>query len=311
MKYVFMINPAAGRGKKYNKLIDDIKSYFAVHPGCYEIVVSEKKGDILKKSKQFAESGEEHTIFACGGEGTCFEVLNGIAGYGNITVGVIPIGSANDFLKYFGNENKSLFLDLGEQLGGKNIYIDSVKADEYYCINGCSAGMDAIVARDMTIFKHLPLVSGPAAYKLAIVKTFLGKIGVNIELTIDGKKQPKKNCLFAFVGNGPVYGGGYMAAPKACPFDGVLDYAVVDTINRFKVLPFLKDYEKGDYDSYKFCSTGRCKTLSFRADKPIPVNLDGEIFERKKMTFSIVKDMFSFRLPLSLAEKYAKNVNVL
>ena len=112
-------------------------------------------------------------IFACGGEGTFYEVLNGAIGCDNINLGVIPCGSANDFLKYF--ENTESFIDISAQVSGETIKMDAIKAGDRYCINGCSAGMDAIVARDMSIFKNWPLISGKAAYNLAIIKTFIGK----------------------------------------------------------------------------------------------------------------------------------------
>ena len=60
-----------------------------------------------------AESGEELRIFAAGGEGTAFEVLNGVVGFDNVSIGVIPCGSANDFLKYFGNKEE--FFDIAKE----------------------------------------------------------------------------------------------------------------------------------------------------------------------------------------------------
>ena len=118
-------------------------------------------------------------MFACGGEGTVFEVLNGTVGYSNVELGVIPCGSANDFLKFF--ESRDNFLDIAEQIDGETVEMDLIKAGKNYCLNGCSVGMDAIVARDMSIFKNWPLVSGSFAYTLAIVKTFLGKLGITAE----------------------------------------------------------------------------------------------------------------------------------
>lgn len=300
MRYVFIINPAAGKKDKYLDLVPKIEEFFKDKQEEYKILFSKNRGDAGVKARKEAETGDEVLIFACGGEGTVFEILNGVAGYNNVTLSVVPVGSANDFLKSFGNEHKEKFFDLNELINGFTVDMDVIKADEFYCLNGCSVGMDAVVASNMALFKHWPLVSGPMAYKLAIVKTFLGKLGVRLELKIDDNKPITDNLLFAVVGNGPAYGGGYYATPKALPFDGHLDYTTIKTISKLKIPFFLKDYENGNCEKFSFCSTGSCQKLSFKANKPLPINLDGEIFERSEMQFEILKDFIKFRLPKSL-----------
>ncbi len=301
MRYVFIINPAAGKKEKYLDFVPKVEEFFKDRNDEYKILFSKNRGDAGLKARKEAETGDDLLIFACGGEGTMFEILNGVAGYNNVTLTATPIGSANDFLKSFGNEHKEKFFDLNEIIDGVTIETDVIKADEFYCLNGCSVGMDAVVARDMSLFKNWPLVSGPMAYKLAIVKTFLGKIGVKLQLRIDDNEPIFDNLLFAVVGNGPVYGGGYYATPKALPYDGHLDFTTVKTISKIKIPFFLKDYENGNCEKFSFCSTGVCQKFSFKANKPLPINLDGEIFERAEMSFEILKDFIKFRLPKSLA----------
>ena len=194
MRYLFFINPVAGKGKGQEKIAESIKNYFKENGGDYRIIVTEHKGHAQKLAKIEAETGEQITMFACGGEGTVFEVLNGVVGYDNVTLGVLPCGSANDFLKYFG-ESKS-FLKIDSQMNGGSVEMDIIKAGDYYCLNGCSVGMDAVVAREMSTFKKWPLVSGSFAYTLAIVKTFLGKLGITANISVDGEKPQKKNCFY-------------------------------------------------------------------------------------------------------------------
>lgn len=301
MKCVFIINPVAGKGKGEEMLVDPIKKYFSANGGEYEIVVTSKAGDVLKAAKAVAQSGEKVRIFACGGEGTAFEAVNGIVGFDNVELGVLPCGSANDFLKFF--ERKEPFLDIAESVNGIAKSIDLIKANDRYCINGCSVGMDAVVADDMRLFKRLPGVSGRLAYKLAIVKTFLRRIGMKVRMKIDGEYVGEKDCLFAVCANGPYYGGGFKSCPDADPFDRKLDFTVVDTISKFKVLSFLKSYENGEHAKFDFCTLGRCESMEIEADKPFPVNLDGEIVHDIRVKFEIVKKAVKFVVPLSLAEK--------
>ena len=228
MRYVFIINPVAGKGKGPEAIIPKIKECFGGKEN-YTVHVTRYKGEAREIAETQAKTGDNIRIFACGGEGTFFEVLNGIVGYDNVEIGVIPCGSANDFLKCFAE--KDAFLNIKEMSRGVAVELDLIKADDLYCINQCSVGMDAIVADRMQKFKTLPLVSGKMAYNLAIIKLFLGKIGLDLKIKLDDKIEITKNCLFAVCANGKVYGGGYTSAPNALPFDGKLDFTIVDTIS--------------------------------------------------------------------------------
>ncbi len=309
MRYIFIINPAAGKGKIQKDIYNKIKACFPKREENSAVYFTEFKGEAVNIAKNEAKKGGEIKIFACGGEGTVFEVLNGIIGFENASIGVIPCGSANDFLKFF--KSSAPFSDLAAQIKGKSVKIDAIKANDFYCLNGCSIGMDAVVARDMQIYKRLPLVTGPLAYNLAIVKTFLGKIGISAKISLDGKKSFFSNCLFAVAANAPFYGGGYMAAPKADPFDGQLDFTLVEKISKLKIPNFLNKYKKGKHAEFDYCVLKTCRTMEFSSEKPVPVNLDGEISEISKMKFEIAPKAVNFILPEGVeVENVNKKLNV-
>ena len=301
MRYVFIVNPVAGKGKGPGTVVPKINEYFKNGEN-YTVYVTSYKGEAREIAELQAKTGDDVRIFACGGEGTFFETLNGVVGYDNVEIGVIPCGTANDFLKCFGK--KELFFDIPEISEGEAVELDLIKADDLYCINQCSVGMDAIVAERMQKFKKIPFVNGKTAYTLAIIKLFLGKIGLDLNIKIDDKIEIKKNCLFAVCANGPVYGGGYTSAPYATPFDGKLDFTIVDTISKIKVLSFLKSYSEGTQEKYDYCAMGNCQSMEIYADKPFPVNLDGEITPKTHVKFEIVKKAIKFILPKSLAKEY-------
>ena len=301
MRYVFYVNPAAGKGEIQESIISSIKSYFADKSEEFKIHITKAVGDARADARREAETGDDIRMFACGGEGTVFEVLNGIAGYSNVELGVIPCGSANDFLKFF--ESRDNFLNIGEQIDGEAVEMDLIKAGDNYCLNGCSVGMDAVVARDMSIFKKWPAVSGSLAYNLAIVKTFLGKLGITADISVDGETPQRKNCLFAVIANAPYYGGGYKGAPDAVPYDNKLDFTLVDNISKLKILKFLGLYKKGEHKSLDCCTLKNCHSMEFTAEKPIPVNLDGEIIETKHMRFELVKNAVKFVIPAGVKNK--------
>ncbi len=299
MRYVFYINPAAGKGTAQENIINSIEEYFSNKNDDFKIHITSAVGDAQTQARREAQTGDDIRMFACGGEGTVFEVLNGIAGYNNVELGVIPCGSANDFLKFF--KTRQEFLNIDEQIDGETVEMDLIKAGDKYCLNGCSVGMDAVVARDMSIFKKWPFVSGSFAYTLAIVKTFLGKLGITADISVDGEVPQRKNCLFAVIANAPYYGGGYKGAPAAVPYDNQLDFTLVDKISKLKILKFLSIYKKGGHESLDCCTLKRCTSMEFTSEKPIPVNLDGEIIETHHMKFELVKNAVKFVLPKSIA----------
>ena len=307
MRYVFIINPAAGKGKVVKKLGLEIAEYCSYHKLEYSVQVTTTSGDAKRFAHEHAVKGDEVTIFLAGGEGTVFEALNGVMGFDNVTLAVIPIGSANDFLKFFPKEKKGAFRNINDQIAGKPIKMDVIKAGEYYCLNGCSAGMDAVVAKYMSVFRRIPLVSGSMAYKLAIVKCFLGKIGCRLTLNADGKDLGTKDCLFAVVANGPAYGGGFLAAPNAVPFDGKLNFTIVDGIGKLKILRFIGKYKKGQVDGLSFVHGSCGEKISIKSDVKVPINLDGEIFEAQTMDFEIIKSAVKFLIPSSLVNSLIKN----
>ncbi|MBR4761451.1 MAG: diacylglycerol kinase family lipid kinase [Clostridia bacterium] len=309
MKYLFIINPTAGKGNRQEDIIKGVKAFFSGKDADYEIYLTTAPGDAKQKANTAAKSGEDLTVFACGGEGTVFEVLNGIVGFSNVVLGVVPCGSANDFLKFF--PDSTPFSDIAAQIDGVAVLTDIIKANEYYCLNGCSVGMDAVVARDMSIFKRWRGVSGPMAYKLAVLKTFFGKIGVSVELSVDGGEPRREDCLFAVIANAPYYGGGYKSAPEANPFDNELDFTKVDTISKLKVPKFLSLYEKGEHGVLDYCTLKRCSAMEFCAKSPVPVNLDGEIIETKNMRFEIVKGGVRFVLPRPVYESVKNSLKVI
>ena len=229
-------------------------------------------------------------------------MLNGAYGFSNVNLGVIPCGSGNDFLKFF--DSAEQFSSVEEQVSGRAVPMDVIKVDDLCSINICSLGMDAVVADNMTAFKNLPLVSGSLAYKLAIVKTFLGKLGQKVKVTIDGECLGTFDTLFAVCANGPVYGGGYKSSPSANPMDGRLEWLVVEKISRLQILRFLKLYERGVHEDLPCCRHGHCSVMEIEAEKDEPINLDGEIIHRKKIKFELVKNAVRFVLPRGVYEKY-------
>lgn len=305
MRHIFIINPTAGKRKLQSVIISEVKRIFAPRSD-YEIFITSREDEAREIALREAKKGDEVRFYACGGEGTVFEILNGMVTFPNASLTTVPCGSANDFLKFFGD--KQAFLNIEDLVDGVPLKLDLIRANEFYCINQCSVGMDAIVAREMQIFKNWPLVSGSMAYKLAVIKVFLGKIGLKINIKVDDTNKGAKDCLFAVCANGPIYGGSYLSAPRANPLDKKLDYLIVGNMSKFEVFSYLKKYEKGTHIELEKCEYGNCTSMVISADKEFPLNIDGEIIMRDRAEFEIIKDGVQFIVPKGVAE--ALNVEI-
>ena len=105
MRHLFIINPAAGKRGTTPQLEALLEKLTFPH----EVVYTQQEGDARRFTQEAARSGEAVRIYACGGDGTLNEVVNGAAGLSHVAVTNVPKGTGNDFLKIFGPHYRTLF----------------------------------------------------------------------------------------------------------------------------------------------------------------------------------------------------------
>lgn len=294
-KIAFIINPVAGK-KRYSQPILSSIGEYSMGRSNVEVYYTKARQDATDIARRLAQSGEKIRIFACGGDGTLNEVLNGIVGHNNVELGCIPAGSGNDFIKTFGR--KEDFLNIESQVNGHTKRIDIIKSNDMYAINICSIGLDAKIGANMIRFKKIPLVTGALAYNLSIFYCLFSKISTNITIKIDDNEEISGEYVFALAANGRYYGGSYMGAPFALYDDGLLDFVLVKTVSRLKVAEFLNRYSKGTHLDLDYVSWFRGKKMVLTAnDRKAYLNADGECTSVSKAVFEIVPAIVDFIVP--------------
>ena len=297
MKQVFILNPAAGKGAPALQLREQIDAVFTGRD--VEICVTDAPGEATSLVRSRAMQGNPVRFYACGGDGTLREVVAGVQGCQNAEVACVPCGSANDFVRIF--RGAGSFLDLSAQAAGLAVPLDGIDCGGKLAIGLCALGMDAAVAYKMIRYKHLPLVSGPMAYNLAIVDCFLHRIGCDLEVTMeleDGSEQVETGrFFFALAANGQYYGGGYRGAPMASPTDGLLDFVLVRAMRRVRIPGFLKKYKAGEHLSLPVCLHARGRRMRVRAAQPAVATADGECFVTREAAFSVMPGAVRFVVP--------------
>lgn len=305
MRHVFIVNNFAGRGKVTAQLIPRIEAYFAEKGGAYEIVATACPGDAAEIARRFASTGEELRLYACGGDGTLHEVVNGAVGFGNVEVGCFPCGSGNDYVASFGSAEA--FLDVAGQVEGSSVEVDLMRTDGIYSINQCSMGFDAAVADNVRLFKGKPLVSGSAAYLLSIFYTFMGRLGHEMTVTLDDGETESGRFLFAIAAKGRYQGGGIRSAPEASPTSRSLNLMMVRAVSHGRFLSLLPRYRKGAHlTAADVVSSRTCRAVTVQAETELPVVMDGEIIRRTAITTELVEKGLRFILPATVAVKAGK-----
>lgn len=298
MKHIFVVNPAAGQGK--NKAMDFIKPRIEEVCGKYsldyEIYPTSGRGDGIRFVKERAALGDEVRFYACGGDGTLYEVVNGAYGFDNAQVAVVPLGSGNDFVRYFGT--KEDFLNLEDQINGTVATLDLIKCGDEIAINQCSMGMDAEVCAKQGSIKKYPLVTGEGAYYIGCLYAIARKFKNRFTITIDDEPPVTLDALFCFIGNASYYGGGFRAAPLAKPDDGLLDIVLVESkVSRLKLVSLLEPYKKGEHLDWEITHFKRGKNIKIHAVTPAAVNVDGECQYVTDASFELIEKGIKFLIP--------------
>lgn len=161
MQHIFIINPTAGKVDASVALIPQIHaaaSRAGLHP---TIEVTRRAGQARDLAAQYAAGGEEVYLYACGGDGTLNEILQGTVGHPNAAIGCVPCGSGNDYVRNFGTQAQ--FLDLDAQLAAQPFATDVIRTPQGCGIEIYAAGIDAQVANGIPKWRRVPFCGGYCA----------------------------------------------------------------------------------------------------------------------------------------------------
>lgn len=305
MKHLFIINPAAGKYDKTGEFTQRIREACDKRCLAYEILVSRAPGDCTKIAQSAAATGDPIRIYACGGDGTLNEIVNGVAGHMNAAVTHFPGGSGNDFIKLFSEPDA--FKDLNRLLDSEVATLDLIRCQkDNYALNICSVGFDARIGTGVGKYKRLPLVSGSGAYILSTGINLVKGIYRHYTVEIDGTEYRGDKTLIC-VANGRWYGGGFYPVPDAEPDDGLLDVLLVKGVSRLTVANVIGKYKAGKYQELPdIIQHFRCKKVSIRCDCESEINLDGELLMGKDIDFEIVPQSIRFFYPKGLSYRAKK-----
>ena len=300
MKHFFILNPAAGKGKRFEKIIEQIHTLCKERGVDYVVHITERIGEATEFVKKCCKSTTERLRFyACGGDGTINETASGLIGCDNAELGVIPMGTGNDFVRNFENQEK--FLDIEAQLDGEAKKIDIIRYNDKYSVNMINVGFDCEVAKQAARNRRNVFVPSKIAFIVGVVQKFFSMPGVKAKLIIDGVEQKQSQFQLCAIANGSYCGGGFYAAPISFLNDGTVDICTINPVTRMKLLKLVGYYKAGTYLEKKIAPDiikyKKCSSIEMQFEEPTDISVDGEIERVSSLTITTVRNALSFCVP--------------
>lgn len=310
-KWLVILNPHAGsgRGKKDQAVLLKMlnKSGFE-----YVLNVSEFPKHTIQLTIRAIEKGFRNLIVA-GGDGTLNEAVNGIftqtvCSPEEITIGMIPVGTGNDWIKTFGipkEYNAAIQIikngDSMRQDVGRISFTENDLAKTCYFANMAGFGFDAMVAEKTNRLKNKGR-TGISLYLQALGSSFWNYQTARTRIVIDG--QEINELIFsASIGIGKFNGGGMMQAPGAIPNNGKFQVTIIRKIGIFGILRNLAGLYSGEFIKDARVSTHEAIHVLISSAQNIAGEADGEILGDNKFEISL----FSQKLNVIYnPEKYLK-----
>ena len=286
--YQIIFNPTAGK-KKATKGLQTVCAMLKARGVAYQVHQTAEARDAEKIARRLTRAGASHLI-VLGGDGTLHEVLNGIEDPARCKLGLVPLGTGNDFAEAMGlpmdtKQAVQLILD------GDAKPVDYLQVGNRRCMNVAGFGMDVEVLERC----HRGKLKGKIKYLMSLVQCVFSYKGC--ALTGENEGQTREcNALLAAVCNGSQYGGGIRICPVADIADGKIDVVTVDCIGGvFKLLGAFIALLKGKILQYPKTTHFLCDKVRFVPKKPCTVQLDGELYENLEMEASVGRGLKMYR----------------
>lgn len=307
MKHLIVVNVNAGG---FNEQFEaQIKTAFEGLD--YEIYKTTGPKSVIPYLKDYLKKHTKDTVrvYACGGDGTVHEVVNGCVGAKNVEIAIYAIGTGNDFVKIYGGKEK--FQDFKTLIEGKASPIDISEIqggdlqEPLYSVNVINFGFDAIVGAMGNYYKEhgLPEAAkkkgiGPYDYALKNDAMKHGRFN-DIEVYADGEKLNEKQMLLATLAQGQYVGAKFRCAPKSDNTDGLIDVCVLKTMTFLGLGMIIGTYTKGKHLDRKRRKIvyRRAKEIKMVSPKDFDVCVDGEMIKGNNFTVKVCPGAIALVLP--------------
>ena len=273
-EWVFIVNPIAGNG--YGQaIVPKLKEMLLKHNVEADIVFTEKSGHATELSKEYLNKGFRY-IIAVGGDGTFNEMCRPLINNQNITVGIIPAGTGNDFIQILGFPNRFEDPDWDIFFNRSVIRMDAGSCNGMIFLNGMGLGFDAEVAAEN--YTEPGKVKKGSKYKYIwhIVKTLLFFREKKMTVVTETGRH-ETDCFINTIAIGRRFAGGFYLTPKAVANDGLLDVCMIKRLSLLERFSILLKVPKGEHIADKRVNYYQTKEIDLEFPQVVPFHVDGEL----------------------------------
>ncbi|MEX0427180.1 diacylglycerol kinase family protein [Nocardioides sp. DS6] len=187
------------------------------------------------------------TVVVAGGDGTMHAVIAALhrrGELGEVTVGLVPLGTGNDFARGNGIPLDPAAAARVVQAGHSRAMDLLVDDRGEVVVNSVHVGAGSEAARRAERWKER---LGRVGYPIGAALTALRPPTLRLRVEVDGDVvgTPDHRVLQVAVGNGPQVGGGTPLVPEAEPHDGRLDVIVSRPVGALAMAAYAVDLVRG------------------------------------------------------------------
>ena len=269
MKYVFLYNPLAGKGKA-SLCAQNLKIQNRSDTVYRDLTAIEDFGAFL------AELDPDDCIVICGGDGTLNRFVNATQDI-DVKHEIIyyPAGSGNDFMNDLNRTEADGAFKVNDYV--KGLPSVTVKGKKYRFINGVGFGVDGYVCAEGN---RLRSRGKKVNYTAIAVKGLLFAFKpVNATVTVDGREHKYRSVWMTTAMKGRFFGGGMKITPDQDRHsaDGKLSVLIAHSLGKLKIASLFPSIFEGKHVKYTdYIDIHRCHSITVKYDRPCFLQMDGE-----------------------------------
>jgi diacylglycerol kinase (ATP) len=273
-KWVFIINPVAGNGAA-KLLIPKLEMILTKKMIDADLVYTERAGHGSELSLAYYEKGANY-IIGVGGDGTLNEIARPLINRGNVTIGIIPAGTGNDFIQILGFPNRFEEHDWEIFFRAAEKKMDAGICNGMIFLNGMGLGFDAQVAAENYTSTGEVKKGWKYKYIWHIVKTLLFFKEKKM-IFFNGSVRSETDCFINTIANGRRFAGGFFLTPKALADDGLLDVCMIERLSLFERFNILFKVPGGTHISDRRVNYYQTNEIKLEFAEKVPFHVDGEL----------------------------------
>jgi diacylglycerol kinase (ATP) len=290
MKAMLIFNPAAGQ-RDFSGELRQVVAYLESQRWDVTLRRTFGPGDATTYGREAVANGFDMVI-AAGGDGTLGQVASGLAG-SDCVLGVLPVGTGNVWAHMLGLPqwsplSRTSLLDAARVLVEGEVHpIDLGRAGDRYFVLWAGIGFDAQITQGVEPYRDIRRNLGNLTYYIAMIALGFGLRGTRVTVAIDGRAM-RQRVIMILVTNAQLYGPTVRLAPQAQLDDGELDVYLFKGDNLLDALRHILSVLRGRHHRDPKVETYRARRVELRADRPLPVHLDGEPAGHTPTTIAVV-----------------------